>query len=204
MPINLSTNTDRNYTHNKNLRTYLTIFIAVAAHLMLFLIITINPGKKQQREDTSIFKIVEVQEIIPPEIQQEEEIEIKQDEVIIQRQDAIAEDVIETDKEVREVEINYLPQHMISELPVPPINEIKSRIIYPPLAQRQGIEGVVFLELYIDQNGELRNIVVLRDPGYGFAESAISALQGIKFIPAKSNGVPVAVKYRYPFRFALK
>jgi protein TonB len=85
-----------------------------------------------------------------------------------------------------------------------PAEEIRKRIKYPPLANRQKIEAVVFLELYIDKNGDIRNIVVLKDPGYGFAEAAVEALEGMKVEPAEANGIPVAVRYRYPIRFKLK
>ena len=76
--------------------------------------------------------------------------------------------------------------------------------MYPPLAQRQKIEGVVFLELYIDRYGEIRNIVVLKDPGYGLAEAALHALDGLTVTPAEANGEPVAVRFRYPIRFRIK
>jgi protein TonB len=195
---------------------YIALSIALLAHLILFLVVTINPGQKQTRKDNAIFKIVDVKEYIPPPPPEEkkeekkekkkEEIKVeKKEEVIeINRQDEVAEDVIETKKEIKEAEIDYLPQHKISELPVLPTNDIKSKIVYPPLANKQGIEGIVYLELYIDQKGELRNIIVLKDPGYGFAEAAIKALESAKCIPAKANGIPVAVRYRYPIRFALK
>ncbi|HOV14543.1 MAG TPA: energy transducer TonB, partial [Spirochaetota bacterium] len=110
----------------------------------------------------------------------------------------------ETKKEIKEVEIDYLPQHKISDVPILPTDEIKSRMVYPPLANKQGIEGIVYLELYIDQFGNIKKIEVLKDPGYGFAEAALKALEGIKVKPAMSNGVPVAVKFRYPIRFTLK
>ena len=45
---------------------------------------------------------------------------------------------------------------------------------------------------------------VLKDPGFGFAEAAIKALAGLVCEPAQVEGRPVAVRYRYPVRFALK
>jgi protein TonB len=72
------------------------------------------------------------------------------------------------------------------------------------MALRQGIEGVVYLELYIDKFGNIKKMVVLKDPGYGFSEAAVKALQGVKFLPAIYDGNPVATKIRYPFRFILQ
>ncbi|OHD13968.1 MAG: hypothetical protein A2086_10550 [Spirochaetes bacterium GWD1_27_9] len=184
--------------------------IAAAVHIIVILTITINNElKKEEKKDNTIFKMVDIQEYTPPpkeekkEEPKEEPKQEKEDVVEVTQQDAIAEDVIETEKEVKEVEIEYLPQHKITEIPVFPTDLIKSKVIYPPLAAKQEIEGSVILEVSIDQNGNIRGITVLKDPGYGFAQAALKAMEGIKVIPARANGVPVAVKYRYPIRFAL-
>jgi len=101
-------------------------------------------------------------------------------------------------------EPEYLQQFKITEVPVIPAAQVLSRIEYPPIAARQGIEATVYLELYIDQNGVIRKVVVLKDPGYGFAEAAVKALEGVVTTPARADGKPVAVRFRYPIRFKLK
>ena len=101
-------------------------------------------------------------------------------------------------------EPDYLPQFKITEVPVIPSEKVLSKIAYPPLAAKQGIEATVFLELYIDERGAIRQIKVLKDPGFGFAEAAVRALDGAECVPAKMDGRPVAVRYRYPVRFTLK
>ena len=197
----------------------------IIIHIVLILTITIKTTDRKQRPDTTIFKIVDLQEYIPPppEPKKKEkikEIKKKPEETIeVPQQEDIAEEIIEIEKEVKVVpapeipppvpaekreEIEYLPQHKISVPPKMPTEEIKSKILYPPLAQRQKIEGVVFLELYIDKHGEIRNIIVLKDPGYGLAEAAINALKGITAAPAEANGIPVAVRFRFPIRFKIK
>jgi protein TonB len=203
----------------KQVRLFILLGV-VALHLVLILTITISIGQKERRADTSIFKVVDLQEYVPPPPEPEPEKKPIEPEMKIEvaPQESLAEEIIETDKEVVEVEtaaaprtepapaprIDYLPQHKISVRPEMPEKEILKRIEYPPLANRQRIEGVVFLELFIDKNGRIRNIVVLKDPGYGFAEAAIEALEGMTVKPAEANGVPVAVRYRYPIRFKLK
>ena len=99
---------------------------------------------------------------------------------------------------------DYVQQFQITEAPVVPIDQALARIRYPPLAAMQGIEATVYLELYIDKNGKIVRAIVLKDPGYGFAEAAVQAIVGLVCIPAKMNGVPVAVRFRYPVRFVLK
>lgn len=191
---------------------------AALFHLILILTITINTGTKEKRKDNSIFKMVDVKEYIPPEpVKQEEKIpppvKIEPEEQIeVVNHADIAEDIIETEKEVVEVEIgeikqvkiDYLPQHKISDPPGIPTEDILNRIIYPPLANRQKIEGVVYLELYIDKTGIIRNINVLKDPGYGLAEAAVVAISGLVCKPALANGEAVAVRFRYPVRFKIK
>ena len=116
-----------------------------------------------------------------------------------------SENIQETEKEVVEVqeEIDYVPQHKISVIPEIPTKAILSKIEYPKMAMKQGIEGVVYLELFIDEAGNIRKVNVLKDPGYGFAEAALAALDGITCKPALVNDRPVAVRFRYPIRFML-
>ena len=98
----------------------------------------------------------------------------------------------------------FLPQFRITEIPVVPGKEVLAKIKYPPLAAKQGIQAVVYLELFINKAGKVVRISVLKDPGYGFAEAAVKALEGVVCVPGKMNGEPVAVRLRYPVRFALR
>ena len=101
-------------------------------------------------------------------------------------------------------EPDYLPQFKIEQTPQFPEQQILGQMVYPPLAAKQGLEGTVILELSIDAQGTIRRITVLKDPGFGFAEAAVKALQGIRVQPARAGGQAVAVRYRYPIRFTLK
>lgn len=151
--------------------------------------------------EAEIFKLVDVQEFVPPP---PEVMEVKET-VKVSRQPEASENITETEKKVEaeKEEIVYLPQHKISSVPVIPVREILSRIEYPPMALKQGIEAVVYLELFIDTTGKIRNIKVLKDPGHGFAQAAVKAFEGITCIPAIANGKACAVKYRYPVKFTL-
>jgi len=142
-----------------------------------------------------VFKLVDVQEYTKPEPESNE---------IVVQQPKASERVLETEKKVKDFdESAFLPQHKISSVPVIPIREVLSKIEYPPMALRQGIEAVVYLELFIDSKGAIKNIKVLKDPGHGFAEAAVAALKGIVCVPANANGKNVAVRYRYPIKFTL-
>ena len=158
---------------------------------------------KQKEEDVQtvdfsqadVFKLVDVQEYTKPEPESNE---------IVVQQPKASERVLETEKKVKDFdESAFLPQHKISTVPVIPIREVLSKIEYPPMALRQGIEAVVYLGLFIDSKKKIKNIKVLKDPGHGFAEAAVAALKGIVCVPANANGKNVAVRYRYPIKFTL-
>lgn len=178
---------------------------ALLLHLAAFYFI--NFTAKEEEIDTvdfreaEVFKLVDVQEFVPPPPAPVEKKEV----VTVSNQPKASETVVETKEEVvvEREEIVYLPQHKISSVPIIPSREVLSRIVYPPMALKQGIEAVVYLELFIDSNGSIKKIKVLKDPGHGFAEAAVKALQGITCVPANANGKNCAVRYRYPVKFTL-
>jgi protein TonB len=87
--------------------------------------------------------------------------------------------------------------------PVVPTAEVLGRIRYPVQARRQGIQATVELELLVEADGTIGQITVVKDPGWGFAAAAIAALDGVRCTPARVDGEPRAVRYRYPVRFVL-
>lgn len=76
--------------------------------------------------------------------------------------------------------------------------------VYPAMARRRGREGVVLLRLTINERGELGNLELLEDPGYGFAAAAMDAVRGSSFNPATHNGRPISVRAVLPVRFRLQ
>jgi len=160
----------------------------------------------------AVMRLVDVQEVLPPPPPPELPPEIPRI-----TDEAIAEIMIETDEPPPPViapprhhafpeQIEFLRLHQISVHPVLPEDEILARIVYPPIAQRSNIEGLVILELFIDRHGNVRDVRVLREdpPNRGFGEAAINAFRGISGKPAEANGEPVAVRFRYDLRFQLR
>lgn len=186
------------------------LLIAALVHLAAFAWVRFVIPQKAAEFDpgATVFKLVDVEEYVPPPPPPEAVVKK------VAEQPKAAETIVETTEPVVEVqdespysppvEPEYLPQHKISDIPVIPTKNILSRIEYPPIALRQGIEGVVYLELFIDEAGAIRKVNILKDPGFGFAEAALKALEGIRCEPARANGKPVAVRFRYPVRFSLK
>ena len=193
-------------------KTAWIISLAAAAvlHAVVFFTLTFAVPEKSAESDLSIFKVVDIQVLMEQEELQEKEEKVADDNILeTESRPDIAETITETEKKVVEVHtssysMEYLPQHKISVPPVIPSDIVKSRIEYPVLANLQKIEGVVFLELFIDSDGIIRKIEILKDPGYGLAAAAVKALEGVSCTPALANGKAVAVRYRYPVRFMLK
>lgn len=180
-------------------------------HGVVVLTVSITTRAQEQREDTTVLKTVDIREYQPPAPEPpEEEPEPPPPEEQMIVTDQPAEIVLETEEEVPDVpptpprEPEFLPQHRISHPPEIPTEEIRSRVEYPILANRQGIEGVVYLELFIDEAGVIQRIEILREPGFGLGSAAAAAFDGITVAPAESNGRPVAVRFRYPVRFQLR
>lgn len=59
-------------------------------------------------------------------------------------------------------------------------------------ARRARVNGVVRLRAVLAFDGRVRNIHVVRRLPYGLTEKAVAAARGIKFKPARVNGVPVS------------
>ena len=181
--------------------------LVIAIHIIVLVCVrfSVKEAALEEEIDAEIFKLVDVEEFVPPPPPPPV---IEKKEVVVNSVKA-SETIQETEKEVVEVEeevpveIEYVPQHKISVVPEIPTKAILSKIEYPKMAMKQGIEGVVYLELFIDEAGNIRKVNVLKDPGYGFAEAALAALDGIICKPALMNEKPVAVRFRYPVRFVL-
>ncbi len=186
-----------------------SIIIVCIVYIILFRFVRGTPsaGNSEQPDfDATMFKLVDVTEYTPPP-------PVEEKVVVMNSQVKSSEKVIETEEKIQEIpdttmaaetEVDFLPQHKISSVPVIPTDKILSRVEYPPMALQAGIEGVVYLELFIDQHGEIRKIQVLKDPGHGFAEAALRAMEGLTCIPATANGQNVAVRFRYPVRFSIR
>lgn len=76
--------------------------------------------------------------------------------------------------------------------------------VYPLFARKLGKEGKVILRLTIDDKGNLRNVEVMEQAGYGFAEAAVEAVKKSTFLPAKKHGKPVASRALLPVIFSLR
>jgi len=184
-------------------RSVVSFLAALLFHalLLFFVVFTIKTVVNVPAERPDVMKLADIREEAPPPRS------------ISNASPAVAETVIESDDAESgetlsgpgEI-IDFLPMHMVSHLPRFSEDELKRRVIYPPIAERSGLEGTVYLEIFVDREGLVRSVAILKEdpPDRGFGEAAVKAFQGFRGSPALANGKEVAVRYRYPVRFALK
>lgn len=80
---------------------------------------------------------------------------------------------------------------------------VQSRVKYPELAKRAGIEGKVTVQFIVNENGDVENPQILRGIGGGCDEAALAAIREAKFEPGIQRGRPVKVQYTMPVVFRL-
>lgn len=74
---------------------------------------------------------------------------------------------------------------------------------YPAEARAAGLDGSVVLRLTIDASGNVSDAEVVQSAGHGFDVAALAAARQFQFTPARQNGLPVAARIRYRYRFTL-
>jgi protein TonB len=74
---------------------------------------------------------------------------------------------------------------------------------YPELALRAGLEGKVWVKIWVDKDGKPREVVVLKSDAEIFNDAAIAAAKQFLFTPAYMNNGPVSVWVSVPFSFKL-
>jgi periplasmic protein TonB len=80
---------------------------------------------------------------------------------------------------------------------------INNRIVYPSMAKRLGIQGAVFVQMVIDEQGKASDFVILKGLQGGCNEEAIRVLQETQFLPGKQDGKAVKVRLSVSVRFQL-
>ncbi len=108
------------------------------------------------------------------------------------------------DKKIVEEEPQYFVA--VEEMPEPigGIQAIQSKIVYPEIAKRAGVEGKVYVLAFVDENGDVRDAKIIKGIGAGCDEAALDAVKKTKFKPGKQRGKPVRVQVSIPVVFKLQ
>jgi TonB family protein len=113
----------------------------------------------------------------------------------------ILESGSDTPNEINKEEFSVYAEVMPE--PIGGMMAIQKKIIYPEIAKRAGIEGRVYLLAFIDENGNVADVKVIKGIGAGCDETALKAIKETKFTPAKDKGENVKVQVSVPIVFKL-
>jgi len=129
---------------------------------------------------------------VPDEEEIEEEIEVDLD-VEITEEEVIEEiDFEEPEEEIADeifsiLEENAAPKGGISAF----YKFVKKKMKYPPQAKRMGIEGRVFVEFVVNEDGSLVDVKAIKGIGAGCDEEAVRVVKSHpNWNPGKQRGVP--------------
>ncbi|HOZ22000.1 MAG TPA: energy transducer TonB [bacterium] len=75
--------------------------------------------------------------------------------------------------------------------------------VYPELARKAGLEGTVWVKLWVDKEGKVKDVVILKSASEIFNQPAIDAAKQWIFTPAMMKTGPVSVWISLSFNFKL-
>ncbi len=82
---------------------------------------------------------------------------------------------------------------------------IQQNLVYPEIARKAGVEGRVYVNVLIDEQGNVIDTKILKSLGNnGCDEAAVAAIRKAKWKPAKQRDKPVKVWVGIPVVFKLK
>lgn len=82
---------------------------------------------------------------------------------------------------------------------------LSQSVRYPVIAQENGIQGRVYIQFVINQNGEVTNATILRGVDPSLDREALRVVEAMpKWKPGKQRNRPVRVSYTVPINFVLQ
>ena len=84
------------------------------------------------------------------------------------------------------------------------LKELHNQVKYPERAYEAGVEGRVYVQFVVTEDGEVQDTRVIRGIGEGCDEEAVRVVQAARFIPGKIQGQPVKVRHTLFITFKLK
>ncbi|HIG74102.1 MAG TPA: TonB family protein [Bacteroidetes bacterium] len=80
---------------------------------------------------------------------------------------------------------------------------LMNRIVYPPVARQAGIQGTVYVQFVVDEEGQPTAIECKRSPDEILCAEARRAVSETRFTPGRQRGETVKVRFVLPVKFAL-
>ncbi len=98
----------------------------------------------------------------------------------------------------------YVPAADVMPTPVGGMKAIYKKIEYPEHAKRNAIQGKVYVMVYVNEDGTVHDVKIIKGLGYGCNEVVIEAIKKTKFNPGEHKGNKLKVKYAMPIVFKLE
>jgi periplasmic protein TonB len=74
---------------------------------------------------------------------------------------------------------------------------------YPTELKREGVSGMVVVNMVIDTDGSVQEVTVSKSTHIEFERPAIDAVKGWKFKPAKKDGAAIRSRVALPLKFTV-
>lgn len=82
---------------------------------------------------------------------------------------------------------------------------MEENMVHPEEMRRLGIEGEVVVEFFVERNGVISGVNVVKKLTKEFDEEAIRLVRNMPYwVPGKKNSVPVRYKMTMPINFKIK
>jgi len=95
--------------------------------------------------------------------------------------------------------------HDEEPIPIGGMGAIQSKLVYPEIALRAGVEGTVLVHAQVDVDGLVKRTLIAKSLGpNGCDQAAENAIKSVKWIPAKQRDKAVRVWVMVPVIFKLK
>lgn len=136
---------------------------------------------------------------------------------------------IPDDSPIEEPPLKFSEFDMVTELEIPPLEDeiavevdhdllaeievlpkmiggeeaLRSRIKYPTLALKTGIEGIVEVEFFVNKKGEVVDPVIIQGIGGGCDQAVLRAIQKQRYHPGVKNGEIAEFKIKETVQFII-
>lgn len=111
--------------------------------------------------------------------------------------------VIEQDVQIENIEEDEAPPPDFVPFEKEPQVIKRVEPTYPELARKAGLEGTVWVKLWVDKEGKVRDVVIMKSASEIFNQPAIDAAKQWLFTPAMMKTGPVSVWISLSFNFRL-
>jgi len=143
------------------------------------------------KEESTYFALNEKSDLINTPIKEPSQIAAAKTENIIPPKE---------DKKIEEEPTFFVAVEEMPEL-IGGIKGLQSKITYPEIAKRIGIEGKVIVQAIVDESGNVISVNTLKGIGSGCDEVAMDAVRSSKFTPGKQRGKTVKTQITIPIVF---